>query len=222
MNEWDIFAKERSRQIRSGIDVSFNNVLLPNLKNEIKRYNTTNVLDIGCGTGEMTKEILSISNHIDAIDTSLISIELAKEICKNNIDFYNEPIEEYNSKYTYSLIYSNMVLMNIKNLDKTINKVFDLLRQDGIFIFTIIHPCYWSIYKNYYNDSEFDYFKENKISLPFDITKKKGKIKTSHYHRSLETYINTIIKNNLQILQLKELKGENFNFPRFLMITCKK
>lgn len=222
MNEWDKFAKDRSRQIRTGLDISFNNVLLPNIKNEIQKYDTTNVLDVGCGTGEITKEILKISKHIDAIDPSRVSIELAKEICLENIAFYDTCIEKFNTDSVYTLIYSNMVLMNIENLDNVIPKINHLLCKNGIFVFTIIHPCFWSIYKKYSSENNFDYFIETKITLPFDITNEKSKINTSHYHRPLEVYIKKLVNNNLQIINIKELKGENFIFPRFLMITCKK
>lgn len=222
--EWDSIASTRSRQIRNGLDTSFNNILLPNIISILKKYDLTNVLDVGCGTGELTKEVSKVAKHIDAIDISNESLKLAKDFCLSdvNISFINSSIELFESNSKYSLIYSNMVLMDLENFKTAINSIYSLLEHQGVFVFSIVHPCFWSIYKNYYQSESFDYFTQKEIELPFDIGKEKGIMKTIHFHRSLEFYVNSLVENKFTIIGIKELTGEDFKFPRFIMFTCKK
>ena len=78
---------------------------------KIKKYNTNDVLDAGCGTGELTYEVSKIAQHIDGVDFSSESIRLAREYCKNsNVVFYNSPIGNFRGQSLYSLCFLNHVI----------------------------------------------------------------------------------------------------------------
>lgn len=61
-----------------------------NMWNELAEYlNNKNVLEIGCGIGQKTKNIINYANKVTAIDISENNIKIAKEqfIDNNNIQF---------------------------------------------------------------------------------------------------------------------------------------
>ncbi len=54
---------------------------------EIKKIRAKNILDVGCGTGYVTKRIAKINPNIIAVDTDKKRIELAKEYTQYKVDF---------------------------------------------------------------------------------------------------------------------------------------
>jgi 2-polyprenyl-3-methyl-5-hydroxy-6-metoxy-1,4-benzoquinol methylase len=149
--QWDDFAPSRHRQIVDGKDLSFSYVLVPIIMRLIKDKLLDNVLDIGCGTGVLTKELSKISKHVVGIDPSKISIDIARKFCKenNNISFEKGFIEDYNVLEQYSVAISNMVIMDACNIEKIFQSISRLLFDNAYFIFTITHPCFWPQYWGY-------------------------------------------------------------------------
>lgn len=221
---WDNISLFRKRQLLNGEDNSYLNILMPYIIDSVDQYNCTNVLDAGCGIGIITNSLSKKVSRIDGIDCSSKSIEIASAYCKgiSNIHFDIAYIEDYKPQHNYTLVISNMVLMDLINLDSVIKNISQILDDDGVFIFTITHPCYWPIYWKYYQKSWFDYHKEIIIENNFDISSEKSKYKTVHIHRPIEQYVKVLGMNNFYILEMNELLGPQFNLPKFLSFKCKK
>lgn len=217
---WNTIADIRYSQIKNGEDDSFSNVLLPNMLSFLdKTY--ASILDLGCGNGLFTRELISYSPKITGIDFSEQNIKLAKQL-NTNISFILSNAENYQSSQKFSCVISNMFLMDARNLKSIISNTTNLLEKNGDFIFSITHPCYWPIYWNYYKENWFDYNKEIIIQNNFRIGQQILEQKTIHFHRPLEMYIQLINENKLELIKMKELKGKYFSLPRFLLIKCKK
>lgn len=101
--------------------------------------NSDVVLDLGCGTGITTIKLAADVKKIDAIDISENMIDIAKSKADkhglSNIDFgvldiYNEKLK----KGSYDVIMAFNILYFIKDLNKLLYRVNDLLKPDGIFI----------------------------------------------------------------------------------------
>lgn len=106
-----------------------------------KKYlsNTDIVFDYGCGTGITTVELSSCVDKIHAIDISenMIGVANNKTHKKNitNIQFevtsiFNEKIEKNN----YDVVLAFNILYFIKDIDKVIQRINELLKPNGIFI----------------------------------------------------------------------------------------
>lgn len=224
IERWNLIADKRFYQIKKGEDDSFSNVLVPNMLSLLSSKKYEKLLDLGCGNGIFTNNLISYSNEIIGIDLSEKNIKIARENIQsnNNTQFVVADAETFNTAVKYDCIISNMVLMDVMNIERIIYNISKSLAKTGDFIFSITHPCYWPIYWNYYKEDWFDYNKELIIENNFRIGNTSIEQKTIHFHRPLELYFNILQKNSLNIEVMKELKGKNFNLPRFLLIKCRK
>ena len=97
-----------------------------------------NILEIGCGTGLLTKLVsdkLSFGKYV-ALDIVSGCGDFINKINKN-IEFVNCDIENYiNNTEKYDLIISNASLQWIENLPDFIHKLYSKLKNGGTLLFT--------------------------------------------------------------------------------------
>ena len=211
--EWDEISSLRYEQVSSNKDLSYNYILKPFILDKVKSFKNRKAIEIGCGTGNLASELINDVSFLLGIDLSVESIKIAQETNKDS------------SK----LIFQQM---DVQNLENVIESIYKVLETNGKFIFTIIHPCFWAQYKQYNNEHWFKYNEEFNIVGDFTITlDTDNRLKTTHIHRPLEKYINTLIQNGFILEEIKELYPQdsnihlfknNFKYPRFLGITVRK
>lgn len=227
IKEWDRLAFERFNDLKEGRDVSFTKVLKPNMIKRIRKYELNYILEVGCGVGMLTKEISKHAGKVVAIDVSTKSIEIARQNCwRENIEYKGISIEKFESTRKFNVVYSNMSLISMPDLNKPLTKINRLLTNNGKFIFSVIHPCFWPVYWDYGN-SKFNYLSEQMMLTDFRIKAKLYKgLKSRHFHRPFEMYINSLIKFGFRITNIKELKNDHdpssIWYPRFIIIECEK
>lgn len=235
--EWDHIASLRMKQIQEGIDVSYAHVLRPCIIDLASGCNFDNVVDVGCGGGFLSEELAKISSKIVAVDVSEQNISLANKRLSllNDITFINSSIEDYAASVpsgTFTLAIANMTLMNVLSLENTLSAIWSILCCGGHLVFTITHPCFWPYYWGYSEMSWFNYSKEMAIEAPFRISSSEeiGPI-TTHVHRSLEMYVNSLIDVGFKIErvieprpspEIEELYLNKWKYPRFLAVRCIK
>lgn len=102
-------------------------------------FNPNKILDVGCGTGNLIKELYNIfpnsSYHINDISDSMMAVTIKR--FENVIKFNEVPgcIEKIDLKCDYDLIASNMCLQWVDDL----NDVIDcLLNRTKIFMFSCL------------------------------------------------------------------------------------
>ena len=105
------------------------------------------ILDVGCGTGELS---IAISPHFDlvsAIDTNDDMLEIARNTSSaKNIDFQNCGMLDVdkdfdNSSFNTVLCFGNTIvhLQSLKDIELFFRKVKQLLKPGGIFLFQLIN-----------------------------------------------------------------------------------
>lgn len=99
----------------------------------------TKVLDFGCGTGSTAIAHAPYVQHIRAIDFSSNMIEIAKAKADaqsiQNVTFEQASIDRLNiPDATYDAVLGIGVLHLLKNKEKTISQVYDMLQSGGVFI----------------------------------------------------------------------------------------
>ncbi len=98
-------------------------------------------LDIGCGTGQTSRELWHRGFSVLSIDASALAINLAQKrthLQPPELEYQQLDIETQQLKGTYSLIFCKLVYALIKDRSAFLEKIEQLLRPAGMFV--IISP----------------------------------------------------------------------------------
>ena len=195
------------------------------------------VLDLGCGYGWHSRYICDKgARHIIALDVSFRMLEVAKKIHSDKrIDYLQCSIEGYSYPNDhFDLVFSNLALHYIEDLDHIYKEVHKTLKEGGYFIFNIEHPTFTSgIDESFIYDE-----KGNVLYYPIDdyfIEGQRDTLFLDHqikkYHHTLETIIDHLLKVGFKLERLIEAKpGEEekdampdeLRRPMMLMVKARK
>jgi malonyl-CoA O-methyltransferase len=99
-----------------------------------------NIIDIGCGTGYVTKRFAERLQYqsFHALDIADNLLNLAKTRLKNfPIQFLEKDFRLFQSKLSFDLIYSNMALHWSENMTDVIANLLTSLKKNGLLAFSI-------------------------------------------------------------------------------------
>ena len=210
------------------------------LKKMLPSFKNKRVLDLGCGFGWHCKYAIEQgAQSVIGVDLSENMLEEARKINNdNNIEYINMPIEDVNyTKDSFDVVLSSLTFHYIKSFSDICNEVYDCLSKDGEFIFSVEHPVFTAEgSQNWYYDED-----GNRLHWPVDNYYIEGQ-RTSiflgeevkKYHKTMTTYINTLIKNGFEITGVvepmpeesmlkdnKEMQDE-LRRPMMLIISARK
>jgi len=120
-------------------EYSINNIVQQDaanyLMNMIVHAQPKRILDIGCGSGDVTHKLsLKYPNAIiDAIDPSLKMITIANNnYSSSKLNFICQKIEDFAPEYDYDLIFSNSSFQWWERHDIALSRIADSLASNGV------------------------------------------------------------------------------------------
>jgi ubiquinone/menaquinone biosynthesis C-methylase UbiE len=179
------------------------------------------ILDIACGNGQFARKMTESGAKVIAIDFSDEFIKIARskplsdKIDYKVIDVTNMDDLNKLREYIFNSIVCTMAIMDIENIEPLISFSPKILKNNGKFVFSILHPCFNSgentllhesndsggtINNNYYiKVSNYLVSQKNKgIGM-------SGQPKPQYYfHRPLCEILNEFFKNNFYMDGLRE------------------
>ncbi|MDQ0225698.1 class I SAM-dependent methyltransferase [Metabacillus niabensis] len=207
--------------------------LLPKLKNK-------SVLDLGCGFGWHCRYAREQqASSVIGVDISEKMLQKAREKTDDPaISYIQMPIEEIDfSNGQFDIVLSSLAFHYIRSFREVCKKVYDSLKPEGSFVFSVEHPIFTSRDEQdwYYDD------KGNRLHWAVDHYQSEGIRETTFltnnvikYHRTISTYLNDVMKAGFTISAVEEpipseemlntipdMKDE-LRRPMFLMISAKK
>lgn len=210
------------------------------LKELIPKLKDKNVLDLGCGFGWHCRYAREQqASVVIGVDISEKMLQKAREMTNDPlISYLKVPIEEIDfSKSQFDVVISSLAFHYIKSFKSICEKVYDCLKPEGIFVFSVEHPIFTSR-----NEQDWYYDEQgNRLHWPVDNYQIEGVRETTFlnenvakYHRTISTYINDLIGTGFIIKAVKEsvpsnemlkstpeMKDETRR-PMFLMISAEK
>lgn len=182
------------------------------LKNMLPDFKDKRVLDLGCGFGWHCRyAVENGARSVIGIDISQKMLSEAKSKTKcGNIEYICMPIEDIDfPEESFDVVISSLALHYIKSFEDVIDRVYKCLSRGGDFIFSVEHPIFTAQGPQdwYYDD------KGNILHWPVDHYFTEG-IRNAKflgeevikYHRTLTTYLNSLIKIGFEITGVVEPK----------------
>lgn len=232
-HRWCNSAQIRREQIESGADLTFNEVFKPLLVSRIKSLSPSNVLEVGAGTGHISKELSELGFSVTAIEPSAGMYGVAKDVLSlTDVRLLNCTSLELEKSELYEVAFSHLVAHVVDDLNEFFESVGRHLKATSHFIFSIPHPCFYNEYKGFFG-AEYNYMTPMTKNVSFTITKdSKNTISgVPYHHRPLSEYINKLVESGFAIdgfdetypaedIQLKY--GAKWESPRYCVFTCRK
>jgi len=193
-----------------------------------------NILDLACGTGNVTNRLARRNYKITGIDISpeMLSIAQSKALEQGlKVKYLNQDMINFEIKQKFDCIISmcdgiNYILED-EDLEKVFKRVYFTLEDNGLFIFDISSFYKISlilgnnVYAENYDDAAYiwqNYFDENtnicQLDLILFIRKSNmfERFQETHYQRAytIEEISNLLRKTNFKILSI----NDNFSFNK--------
>jgi ubiquinone/menaquinone biosynthesis C-methylase UbiE len=128
-----------------------------------------NILDVGCGTGAVTEDIISLtSGHVTGIDIDDKKLEYAKPLISDRVIFSKADVLDLPfPDNTFDLVTFCIVLTHITQQQKAVNEMARVTQKGGIVLATL-EPDYAGIM--HYPESKADhifrkFFEDNEIEM---------------------------------------------------------
>ena len=149
------------------------------------------VLEIACGNGVFARRLAQLGARVIATDFSEKLLEQAKKRTSEYtdrieyllIDATNEEQLLALGERRFDAVVCNMAIMDIATIEPLMSVLSRLLKVDGRFIFSVMHPC----------------FNNPKVKLGMEEEDRDGEIITEYYVR-ISRYINIPPQKGLAII----------------------
>ncbi|RDW19756.1 class I SAM-dependent methyltransferase [Oceanobacillus chungangensis] len=125
MTDWNAALYDGKHKFVSNFGESLVTLLNP--------QNGEEILDVGCGTGDLTYEISKSGAIVTGIDSANTMIEAAKEKYPN-IQFHVQDAEQFSFDLKFDAVFSNAAIHWMKNQQKVVQNCYDSLLPGGRFI----------------------------------------------------------------------------------------
>jgi len=180
------------------------------LKDMLPDFEGKHVLDLGCGFGWHCQYAAAHgAKSVLGID---ISEKMIEEACKKNpftnVKYKVLPVEDFDfPSHEYDIVISSLTFHYIASFDEICKKVYRTLSSGGSFVFSVEHPVFTAYgSQDWYYDE-----KGNRLHWPVDRYFEQGQReaiflgeKMIKYHRTLTTYVGSLLKNGFKIVDLRE------------------
>ena len=202
------------------------------------RVTGAHVCDVACGEGYVSRHLASRgAASVVGID---ISVELIAEAGRRtdvaNVTFAVDDARKLETldDASFDVAVSQMALMDIEDHRAAFASVHRILKPDGVFVFTLLHPCFEGPHRL----PDEPQFLVDDNDVPFAVavryyaseghwnsgsTGMRGSV--GSYHRMLSTYVNDLTEAGFRLDGLAEPLGPEGLFaqvPRVLVVAATK
>jgi len=213
----------------------------PNIISFMKEIKGKKVLDAGCGEGYFSRLIKNKGAMVTGLEPSDM-IEYAVKYEQESplgIEYLKEDLCDFDyRKEEFDYVVSINVFMDIPDYIGALKNCIASLKSGGKLIFSILHPCFVSIIKDKESGEyimKWDYEENGYIKIEEYLREMQLKQANDVLtHRTLSTYINSLVGHGLQIKGIVEPKldesyevntgkvNRDCHIPSFLIICAEK
>ena len=209
------------------------------LQKMLPDFHEKRVLDLGCGYGWHCKYAADHgAQFVLGTDISYRMLEKAREInSAPSIEYRRTAMEDLAfADGSFDVVLSSLAFHYIRDFEPLVEKISAWLKKDGWFVFSVEHPVFTA-----YGTQDWYYDADGKIMhFPVDNYYYEGEReavflgeKVIKYHRTLTTYLNTLLSLGFEIQRVVEpqppqemmhLEGmkDEMRRPMMLLISARR
>ncbi|TYS57532.1 methyltransferase domain-containing protein [Sutcliffiella horikoshii] len=201
----DFFTNYMNRRNRK--DSPNNAIEGPIMSELVGNIQNKTILDLGCGDASFGKELLHLgAKHYTGVEGSEQMVEAARSnLLELDATIHNETMESFNyPSASYDLVTSRFAIHYVSDIDRLFQNIYQSLKEDGRFIFSIQHPLTTSSFASKESGDKRgnwivdDYFLDGERKEPW-INQVVVK-----YHRTIEQYFTALREAGFTIQDLRE------------------
>jgi 2-polyprenyl-3-methyl-5-hydroxy-6-metoxy-1,4-benzoquinol methylase len=195
--------------------LSFYNLTIETMLSRLGNVEGKWVCDLACGEGYLSRQLAQQGAHVIGVDLSLNLIEHARRQAAGlGITFLLDDAQALThlTSAKFEIVISNLALMDIADFSATCVAVRRILKEEGTFLFSVLHPCFETPFHLPETIAELDEH-GNFVACRVMHYLEEGQwfsggtgMRGTHgaYHRMLSTYLNTLIENGFELKHLAE------------------
>jgi ubiquinone/menaquinone biosynthesis C-methylase UbiE len=168
------------------------------------------LLDLGCGFGWHCRYARQqLARSVVGVDLSAKMLARAKATTDDpEIEYRRSAIEDINFlANAFDVVISSLALHYLERFDLVCQKVYRCLASGGAFVFSVEHPIFTALAAQQWCCGT----RGNRLHWPVDTYQQEGPRHTQwmaddvvKYHRTVATYLNTLINSGFYISKLSE------------------
>jgi 2-polyprenyl-3-methyl-5-hydroxy-6-metoxy-1,4-benzoquinol methylase len=148
---WNENADKFDAQVGDDGDAFRKNLIFPATLRLLDPQAGERILDVACGNGNFSRKLAGVGCEVVAFDYSTTLIAHAKKyksaehIAYSVCDATNyAAVKALVDRKPFDKAVCNMALMDIPDIEPLFRAVYEMLMPDGVFVFSLTHPCFIS------------------------------------------------------------------------------
>jgi ubiquinone/menaquinone biosynthesis C-methylase UbiE len=221
IDSWDRVAEEFASCFADGEEFYHKHIIGPTMIDLLDEIAGKTILDLACGEGHFARRLAELAKgnvKITGVDASKNMIRIAREKSEQYSDCMSFRIVDASrmpelQPGSFDIAVCNMALMDIKDYAAAIREVARVLKPKGVFIFSILHPCFMTPGSGWIKEDTERTDPDNKVGWKVDSYHyklvsnsliKSIKDKAYYFHRTLEDYFCTLREGGFVVADLRE------------------
>jgi 2-polyprenyl-3-methyl-5-hydroxy-6-metoxy-1,4-benzoquinol methylase len=148
---WNENADKFDAQVGDDGDAFRKNLIFPATLRLLEPQAGERILDVACGNGNFSRKLAGVGCEVAAFDYSTALIAHAKKYKSTEHIAYSvcdatdyAAVKALGGGNPFDKAVCNMALMDIPDIEPLFSAVYELLTLDGVFVFSLTHPCFIS------------------------------------------------------------------------------
>lgn len=214
---WGSVAKWYDKHLEEGEDTYQEKLIKPNLLRLLNAQAGENILDVGCGQGFFSREIVKAGAKVTGIDVGPELIDIAREQAGDKETYFVCNAERMTilKDGQFDSAICVLALQNMKNFATAVLEISRVLKNNGRCLLVLNHPSFriptassW----DYDEKQNIQYRRIDKymseisqeVDMTQGITDPKKKKFTYSFHHPLQVYFKAFSKAGLAVTKLEE------------------